>query len=86
MGMLTVSERQKRAEFRRKTQKAPSPAEEFVSRMREEVHKKDTHAKRIQRGIIAMLTILTGIALAWLWGLPTVSGILTRLFWLPRVF
>ncbi|KKT12869.1 MAG: hypothetical protein UV94_C0040G0002 [Parcubacteria group bacterium GW2011_GWC1_43_30] len=57
MGMLTVGERQKLAELRRKMQKAPSPAEEFVSRMKKEV--RDTHTKRIERGIAYLLVTLT---------------------------
>ncbi len=86
MGMLTLGERQKLAKLRRQMQKAPSPAEEFVSRMKKEVHKNDAHAKRIERGIVILLVVLLGIVLAWLWELPTISGILTRSFWSPRVF
>ena len=62
---LTISERQKLAELRRMAQKAPSPADAFISRMRREVReaRENTHAKRIKHSIIALLTILFGIVL-----------------------
>ena len=85
MGMLTARERQQLAELRRGAQKAPSPAEEFILRMKQGA--RDTHAERIERGIAFLLItlVLAGIVLTWLrW--PTVSDILTKLFWLPRTF
>ncbi len=87
--ILTASERQKVAELRRRAQKAPSPvsspAEMFVSRMvREAQEERD---KRIERGIIALLAVLVGIVLTWLFLKDvTVPNALTGLFWLPRTF
>lgn len=81
MGMLTVRERRQLAELRRKSQMAPSPAEVFVDRMRDEV-RKDMYTKRIERGIIALLTVLAGIVLIWLLK-PSIADISipTGLFW-----
>ena len=56
MNHLTLGERQKLAELRRLVQKAPSPAEEFISRMKKEVN--DTHTERIERGIAYLLATL----------------------------
>jgi len=66
---LTISERQKLAELRRTAQKAPSPAEEFVSKMRREVceARENTRAKRIKRGVIVLFAILLSIVLVSIW-------------------
>ena len=56
MNHLTLGERQKLAELRRKMQKAPSLTEEFISRMKKEV--KDAHIERIERGIAYLLAAL----------------------------
>ena len=66
---LTISKRQKLAKLRRQMQKAPTPAEEFVSRMRKEVRevRKNARAKRIKRGIITLLMVLMVIVLVSVW-------------------